>query len=479
VTEGNGASPAKDLLASVEADMRDAKKARRNGRDTIVLPAQYDKRYDDISNAERFLDIFGDEVKYLSEARKWLVWDGERWKQDKEEAVFKLAMVFAKDLYSPEFAFSDEAKKHAQRTNTHSKLNAFLSIAQKSRTVPAESLDAHPYLINCRNGTLDLRTCELRSHDRDLLITKIVACDYDPDARRERVDRFLARIQPDPAIRAFLQRSIGYSLLGTVRERAFWILYGIGNNGKSIFLNILSKILGDYASGTSASSIMSGSKSSIPNDIARLRGQRFVVIPETEENERLNASLVKALSAGDTVTARFLFGEFFDFSFSGKLWIATNHRPAITDHSKGMWDRLKLVPFTQDIPAEEVVKSDDLIAELMEEKEGFFAWAVQGCRDYFEVDGLDTPPVIQAEIDAYRLDQDIFLQFIKECCEEGDYFTVYKARLYERFRKFAVNEGYIKPPSHSKLSRRLKELGYTDGRDHSGQFWCGLRVIEI
>lgn len=478
---GNGAA----VVAAVDNEIRNARKHGTNGRARPV-----EVRYDDVANADQFLHTFGDEIKYLGEAKKWLIWDGTRWKLDKDEVVFSLALTFARDLYSPEFAIDGEGRKHAQRSNTHAKLLSFLSIAQKSRTVSADALDTQPYLINCKNGTLSLRTGELRTAERSQLITKVVGCDYEPDAGSPRFERFLETIQPDPAIRAFIQRSIGYSLLGTVRERSFWILYGIGANGKSVFLNLISKILGDYASGTSASSIMSGRNSSIPNDIARLRGQRFVVIPETEENERLNAALVKALSAGDTVTARFLFGEFFDFPFTGKLWIATNHKPTITDHSKGMWDRLKLVPFNASIPAEKVVKSDDLIADLMDEAPGIFAWAVQGCRDYFEVDGLDTPPAIQSEIDAYRWEQDSIAQFIEGRCETiqqareavpDEYvnstdFRVNNSDLYKAYKKFCDENGeYLR--SHRKFTQNLRERGFLQG-NASGRFWDGLRLID-
>lgn len=449
-----------------------------NGHGSVILPPEQNTRYDDVYTAKMFLNEFGSDLLYLSEARRWMIWDRGRWKTDDTDFVFQLGLEFAEGLYQPENARTSEAIKHAQRTNSRKGLEAFLSIAGRTKTVSNSSLDTQPYLLNCRNGTLDLRTGELRDHDREDRITKMVNAEYDPEARSEAFEAFLAGIQPDPEVRAFLQRCIGYSLLGVVRERAFWILYGTGNNGKSIFVNLFDNLLGDYASGTTAASVMANKGSSIPNDIARLKGKRFVIIPETEENERFNAALVKQLSAGDTVTARFLFGEYFDFQFTGKLWIATNHKPMVTDHSKGFWERLKLVPFTVDIPADRLIKSDDLMATLMSQSSGILNWAVEGCREYLRLNSLATPPVIQREIDAYRLDQDIFAQFLEENTEQGEYYQAYKTPLYEKFRKFAMDAGYLRPPSHPKFTRRLKEMGYKDDRDHSGRYWLGFRAID-
>jgi putative DNA primase/helicase len=229
---------------------------------------------------------------------------------------------------------------------------------------------------------------------------------------------------------------------------------------------------------------------SIPNDIARLKGRRFIVIPETDENEMLNASLIKALSAGDQLTARFLFGEFFDFFFAGKLWIATNHKPKIFDNSKGFWDRIKVVPFTVDIPSEQLIKSDDLLGQLLAEGDGILAWAVQGARDYFEIDGLDTPPAITAEIERYRREQDSILQFIEECCETAEdlrklfpdehipdeIIVTQNGDLYNAYKKFCYENGEH-PKSHRRLSLKLHEKGFKQIRANSGpRSWIGIRL---
>lgn len=467
--------------------------AKSNGRVADVLPPDTGRRYDDLGNAERFLDWAGEDLLYAAEAKKWLIWDKTHWSFDSTDMVFDLVTGFAKDLYSPENANSKEAMSHAIRSNNRSGLNAMMEISQRKQSMSIDQFDspACERRINCLNGTLDLETGNLAPHDRNDRITRLVNCNYDADARSLTFERFLERIQPDSDIRAFLQRSIGYSLLGSVRERSFWILYGTGNNGKSIFTNLFNNLLGDYASTTTTASIMAGKHNAIPNDIARLKGKRFIVVPETGENERLNAALVKALSAGDKVSARFLFGEYFDFYFTGKLWIATNHKPTITDYSKGFWDRVKLIPFAQDIPADQVIKSDDLMKALMNEAPGILAWAVRGARDYFEMDGLDVPPVIQEEIDRYKFEQDSIAQFLEEHCQtledakemqpEREFkdweFQVLNGDIYTAYENFCTNNGE-KPRIHKRFTQNMRERGFTQSRTKRRRFWEGIRVVD-
>ena len=273
-------------LADIEAEIKAAKRkqalAKVGGPSTAeILPPSSVVRYDDLGNAERFLDIVGEDLLYSAEAKKWLIWSKTHWQFDTTNLVFDLAADFVKDLYSPENCRDEAAFKHAKRSNLRSGLNALIEIAQRKRTVTMDTFDAQPFLLNCANGTLDLKTGELRPHERGDRITRMIQCDYDSEAKSPAFKDFLATIQPNPTIRAFLQRSIGYSLLGVARERSFWILHGTGANGKSVFINLFDNLLGDYASATTSSSVMQGRSSSIPNDIARLRGKRFVVIPET------------------------------------------------------------------------------------------------------------------------------------------------------------------------------------------------------
>lgn len=455
---------------------------------SVSDPPSPSGRTDDLANSEAFLEFVGDDLLYVVHRKKWLVWTGKYWRIDDRDEVFAKAAEFASQLY--ERAADDADYKHARRANNRAGFTAMLEFAGRRRSVPITDFNRHPYLLNCANGTLDLRTGTLRPHDAADRLTRLINTDFDSTAVSGHFSRFLDVVQPDRSVQAFLQRSIGYSLLGIVRERSFWILYGTGANGKSIFINLFSNLLGDYAANTNSATIMAANRSGIPNDIARLEGCRYIIIPETEENERIHAALIKQLSAGDQVTARFLFGEFFDFYFTGKLWIATNHKPVVTDASRGFWDRVKLVPFKQTIPPAMQRKSDDLMNDLLSEAPGILAWAVQGCRDYFEVDSLDVPETIQREIDAYRYEQDSIMQFIEECCYTYEQalsdwpdkfvdpinFETDNTSIYKAYRHFCESNGEF-PLKHRRLSQKLIERGFKQ-INRRGRLWQGIRLVD-
>jgi putative DNA primase/helicase len=462
-----------------------------------IIPTE-PRWYTDIGNAEYFLESFGQNILYCKETKRWMVYSGRHWQVDDQYLVLGIARRFVKgELEAANQGRDESRRKNALRLNNDRGFNAMIKQASYQAVAPAAIFDAEnsSYVVNFANGTLDLRTGALSKHNRKDFITRVINFDYDPTADCPNYEQFLTDVLPDPEVRAFVQRSIGYSLLGTSRERAFWILHGTGNNGKSIFIDLWNRLLGAYAASATSTSIMAMRPSSaIPNDIARMKGKRFVVIPETEENERINATLIKALSAGDTIAARFLFQEFFEFPFVGKLWIATNHLPKITDSSDGFWERLKIVPFSVDIPTEKIIKRDDLLSNLISEASGILAWAVRGYLEYYKQDSLGVPQSIRDGIEAYRYEQDSIIQFIDQCCltitqmrerHQGNSpinvsaFYVSNGELFAACQKFYRNNGE-NPLTHPDFTRRLKERGFrqVNSRSKGGRVWEGLRLIS-
>lgn len=437
--------------------------------------------WDDIAIANLFVKDNLNKLRFNPEAKKWFVWQGTHWQLDKTDEVIKTATNFSQSLYTrvnnlvSNTSQMKDAMKQIFRSNCNTGLKAFLDLSKSYLSVSQNQFDTNPYLLNCKNGTVDLKTGELLPHNSNNFFTKLVPYNYDKYAQTHAFDGFLKSVQLNPEIRKFIQRSIGYSLLGIARERSFWILYGNGNNGKSIFIDLFSELLNDYASSTTSASVMNQKTDRIPNDIARLNGKRFVVIPETEENERFNASLIKALSAGDKITARFLFGEFFDFYFSGKLWIATNHKPQITDHSKGFWDRLKIIPFTVDIPKASVIKRDILLGSLLNEAPAILNWAVQGCLEYLNKSDLDVPKSIQDEIDLYKYEQDLIAQFITECLDFDDQFTTDHQKLYEAYRDFCNQIGSY-PFKKPTFTIRMKQKGFEQKNGSGYSYWKNIAL---
>lgn len=440
-----------------------------------------DFTFDDVSNARLFAEEYGSQVQWHSEAGKWLIWERTHWKVDSTGFIWEIAKMFSRSLHetSLDLASVDEirrAQRHATRSNNVHGLKAFIELAKSEYiNVTSDCLDQDPYLLNTLSGTIDLRSGELRPHRRGDQITKISPFAFDPNAKCPKWHRFLKTVFPDKTVRSYVQRVVGYSLAGVVKERVFFICYGVGRNGKSVFLDTIAKLLGDYARNTTSDSLMRKRTGSIPNDIARLKGVRFVTITETDEGKQLDDGLIKSLTGGDKITARYLFHEFFDFYFEGKLWLATNHKPVIKDQSDGMWDRVRIIPFSVTIPRDRSIGKDELTAMFMEEAPGILAWAVMGCRRWLKDKRLVTPPVIENEVLRYRLEQDSIAQFLAEMTEGGELFQIENSVLFSAYREYCWrnNEDSM---SHRRFSQTLMEHGFVQARQ-SKRFWKGIRLI--
>ena len=267
----------------------------------------------DLGNAERFIDTYRGLVLWCPARKAWLLWDGARWAWDERGAVRKLAHKVARGIYKDAAHEPDEAKqreiaKFARASQNESRIGAMLNEAKPYLAVSMDELDQDPWLINCQNGTLDLRIGKPRAHDPADRITKIVLEEYDPDAPCPRFRQFLKETLVDEAVISFVKRYSGYTLTGITRERLLAILYGFGKNGKTTLVELLRDVMGDYATNTDTETLLMKRYQGVGNDVAALKGARFVSAAEVEHGRRLAESKVKQLTGRDTVTARFLFG---------------------------------------------------------------------------------------------------------------------------------------------------------------------------
>jgi P4 family phage/plasmid primase-like protien len=343
----------------------------------------------DLGNARRLVVEHGQNVHYCFQTNRWLIWrDARHWAEDTVGEIERIAKTTIQTMYSQAAELDDAERKSlakwALKSESHRAITSMIALARSEHGVPVttDQLDHNPWLLTVGNGTLDLRTGELRTSRREDLITKTASVDYDPSAQCPTWEAFLDRIMAsNRGLIAFLQRAIGYSLTGSTRERVTFFLFGTGANGKSTLLETIGALLGDYAETTRAETLMVKTyDGGIPNDIAALRAARLVSTSETEEGKRLAEALVKAITGGDTLSARFMRGEFFKFKPAFKLWLATNHKPTIRGTDPAIWDRIRLVPFEVRIPDAE--QDRELPAKLREELPGIMAWAVRGCLDW-------------------------------------------------------------------------------------------------
>jgi putative DNA primase/helicase len=423
----------------------------------------------DLGNAERFVDAHRDRVLWCPARKSFLCWDGKRYAWDERGEVIKLAHTTARSVFHEAAdAESEEEQraitKWALASQNESRINAMLSQARPYLAVGMEELDRDPWLVNCQNGTLDLRTGRLKDHDPTDRITKIVPEDYDPEASCSRFLRFLKETLVDDAVIKFVKRYSGYTLTGITRERLLAILYGFGKNGKTTLVELLHEVLGDYARNTDVETLLIKKYQGVGNDVAALKGARFVSAAEVEKGRRLAESKVKQLTGRDTVTARFLFGENFDFKPEFKLWLSTNNKPVVQGTDDAIWDRIRLIPFTQRF---EGSKADPKLPDkLRDELAGVFAWMVEGCLEWQE-HGLEEPKTVTDATKQYREEMDTLASFLDEVCVVGSGHRVLAEQLYQRYAMWCDKSGERKDPKKTFVAR-LKERGFNHERETAG-----------
>lgn len=399
----------------------------KNGK-VGVAEKEKAKSYDmtDTGNAHRMYDKFGSILKYSYNRKKWLFWTGKKWTLDESGEVKKLADDICEDLKREAWNIQDEdlqeaALKFAKRTAGSSAKEAMIKECQHLFDVPAspEDFDAYSDFLNCQNGVVNLRNGELMPHDSSLMLSKICNAEYDvKKGKPELWLKFLDDVtNHDKGLQEYIQRCVGYSLSGSIQEQCAYFLYGMGNNGKSTFLDTIADLLGDYAANTQPDTLMlqgklGASGGGANTEIARLKSARFVTSEEPTEGVRLNEGLLKQLTGGSKVTCRFLYGDEFEYTPEFKIWVATNHKPVVRGTDVGIWRRIKLIPFEVNIPKEKVDKN--LKYKLREEFPQILAWAVEGCMKWQKY-GLEEPACVAEATKEYKAEMDLIAGFVEQC----------------------------------------------------------------
>lgn len=419
----------------------------------------------DLGNAERLTSLHGCSLHFCYAWDRWLIWDGARWRLDETGRIYRLAKHTAR-MINKEAAdcLDDEQRgvlrKWAGQSESRVRIDAMIKLAESEPKIPvlSDDLDADPWLFTVQNGTLDLRTGELLPHRREDLITKLAPVSFTPDATCPTFVAFLNRIMDgNQALIEFIQRAIGYSLTGSTRERALFILHGTGANGKSTLLETIRALLGDYAMRTPTKTLMNQRSDQVPNDVARLKGARFVSASESEESQHLAESLIKDLTGGDTISARFMRAEWFEFRPECKIWLGTNHKPQIRGTDRAIWDRIKLIPFLVRIPDEEQDKA--LPARLLDELPGILNWALAGCLAW-QRQGLRVPAEVRRATGAYQNEMDAIGAFLDDApLVQHINARIVFADLYEMYKEWAENGGEF-VLSKRKFGERMTERGF-------------------
>ena len=501
VPSGNGATP-HDLAQPVKTPAQATPQPQRP------------EHFTDLGNTYRLIRQYGDDLRHVT-GWGWLTWDGRRWQRE-DKPAYLAAKAVALGLYGEAQDALGQAKKHletaqraaelgdaraeaiandrakeleskagafrswAKASQSRGKIEAAVKLAESEPTVSAraEDFDADPWLLNCENGALDLRTGQLRPHARGDLLTRLAPVAYDPAAICPTWDAFLTHIMGGSAdMLGFLQRAVGYSLTGSVQEQCLFFPYGGGANGKSTFLKAILSMLGkDYAK-QAAPELLTVGQDRHPTELADLAGVRFVASIEVAEGKRLAEALVKQLTGGDPVKARLMRQDFFQFDPAFKIWLAANHKPVVKGTDFAIWRRVKLIPFTVTIPEAEQDKrlGDKLQAELA----GILAWAVRGCLAW-QRDGLGVPSAVIAATEAYRAESDELAGFLLECTDQDERGQEQAGPLYAAYDAWAKANGLTERDKLSaiRFGRRLLERGFDKYTDPSTRktYFTGLAL---
>jgi len=440
-------------------------------------------QFTDATNASRLVKEKGRDIRYNAAWRKWVVWNGKYWEIDDGGAmIHEIGLEMVRNIYdelkkTANYRERIEIEKAAMMSESVRRRKAFVEAATwiKELRIKAEELDADPWLLNVKNGTIDLQSGEFREHKQEDLITKIANVNYDPKADCPMWKKFVREIMNYKAeLIKFLQTAVGWSLSGDISEQSMFILYGTGANGKTTFLNTIMHLLGDYSTATPTETFLKKNGDSYSNDVARLRGTRFVTTTEVEQGRKLSEPLIKKITGNDQMTARFLYGEYFNFNPTFKIFMATNHKPVIKGTDHGIWRRIKLIPFMNRITED---KQDKFLEyKLRDEASGILNWLLEGL-EIWKKERLKTPKEVLFATDEYREEMDVFGNFIQERCIQKKEASINIKVLYKAYSDWCC-ENNEHPVSERFLALRLKEMGFERGRTATERFWVGVGLLE-
>lgn len=455
-----GLTPAERTVAAddtAEEEVTDASPAEPKG-DKSESPLS------ELGLAECLLHRHSSDLRYIAQQKHWLFWSGQRWTRDLTQEVKRRTIRIVREM-------------NAKDCKSDSRVNGAIKLASadKSVAVTSDHFDQDDNLLNFLNGTLNLRTGELSPHRRSDMLTKLIPFDCLQSARAPRWERFLKEVfEAHPDLPEWLQRAIGYSLTGDVREHCFFFMWGNGRNGKGVFINTLKRIFGDYGHQADFRAFEPKHGDGPLDGVANFRGARIIVASESREGTRFDEALIKTLTGGDPIRARRLHENSLEIKPTWKIWLASNHRPQIRGTDPAIWQRVRLIPFDVSFVGREDRSLQDT---LWSEAEGIIAWAIEGALRWRE-EGLEPlPDAVKLATDTYRTDSDVLGRFFEEEARLGSQFSVTAREIYRAYTAWctSVGESAI---SDTAFGLQMGQRGFTKSRKSSGVIYHGLALRD-
>jgi putative DNA primase/helicase len=462
----------------------------------------------DAANADRFVDRFGADFRFVVEWDSWIAWNGKRWiDKGAKGRLYHAVMVAARAAYrevKAEVADLEEALrkalllsdpdekariearlkwqkallKHHEQSQNSGSIAACMTALSSRLTISIVDLDHDPWMINVGNGTIDLRTAELLPHTREHYITQQTHIPWVDGASCPTWDAFLrTAMGGDMQLVLYLARAIGYSLTGHTTEQCLFFLYGRGSNGKSTFLGLVKEMLGDYACSAPRDLLMTQKMPKHETEMARLLGKRIATGAEVGDGQRFDEPKVKDLTGSDVIAARRMQENFWDLTPTHKLWLAGNYRPTIIGADIGIWRRIRLIPWLVTIT--ESMKDRELANKLRRELPGIMRWAVHGCLEWQRI-GLGEPPSVVEATETYRVESDVLGSYFADACVFERDATISRAALRESYERWCKEAGH-EPVGARRLAERLREHSVIDNDVRDGNRvrngWRGVRLL--
>ena len=438
-------------------------------------------QFSDITNRDFFIKAYSEKVRYCISWNKFLIWNGTCWQIDTRGRVEEMCVDFIHKMYRALRSIDDLQlkilfEKHLVRSENYRRIQGMVGLLKMSKDLKVEDfeMDKDHLLFNTQTHTINLRTGKIRDPSNKDLITNKSRFVFQKDAKSPTWNLFLQQIfNKDNELIRFVQKAMGYALSGDVSEQCLFILWGTGANGKSTFLNVLHHLFGDYARSTMIETFMK-KNSEQSNDLARLKGARLVTTSEIEQGKPLSESLIKTVTGEDELTARFLYGEYFSFKPTFKIFMATNHKPKIRGADNGIWRRIKMIPFTVTIPPEQ--RDKKLTEKLIAENSGILNWLIKGYA-MWKKEGLEEPDAVSQANEEYRMDMDAVGTFVNDCFEidASLKWRLHTKLLYETYIKWC-NKNNERVMSQKWLGLRMSEKGFKRMATNGQRVWLGLVI---
>ena len=461
----------------------------------VGFPVEMMQNYEsnDAGNARRFLDVYGDDVRYCAAEKQWYICQPDMsWKPDLELLVDKLAYESVYNSYAHQLRFYGvlngngqmqrtvaELEKQQRNMGNLATLKSCIGMAQKDVAIAPDLFDRAVHLFHMSNATLDVQAMACVPNQKEYYLTRTAGAAYDCEAECPRWEQFVMEcVEGDAELYHYLQKAAGYSILsGDTTEQLVFCLLGGGKNGKSLFINTLAEVAGEYAckidSAVISMSRRGDGSGEVSKELYRMKGSRFVYTGEFNKNTLLNEALIKTITDGGKVSCRPLYGASVEYQPTYTLWFSTNNAPELSGFDEGIQRRFVLIPFDH-----YVAHPDKTLPQtLRNEASGILNWLAEGYALY-KREGLDKPDCIAQAVKAYLEEQDVFHMFVNEYYTRDDSGKVYAKSVYEQYRTWCQYNGE-KPVSQVLLSRELLRLGIEKRKDMHGTFYCLCQIGQM